>query len=166
MSQPGKQPLRLGVIGPAGCGKTAVGSALAAQLGLPFVDADDLHPAANRARMAAGVPLDDDARRPWLAAIVAHLTTANGFVLACSALKQRYRDQLAAGLPGLRFVVLQVAADELARRLRQRVHFFPPSLLADQLATWEPPADGVEVAAQAPVADVVATILRLLADGR
>jgi gluconokinase len=94
------------VMGVCGCGKTVVGSRLAQRLGARFIDADDLHPPANVEKMRAGIPLGDDDRAQWLALLNARLREAAAagepVVLACSALKQRYRDSLAAGVPGLR----------------------------------------------------------------
>lgn len=157
-------PPRVVLVGVAGSGKTTVGRALAAALRVPFVDADDFHPPANRRRMAQGLPLDDGMRAPWLAAVHAHLAEAvahgQGFVLACSALRQRYRDTLAAGLPRLRFVHLAADAATLAARLAARTdHFFPPSLLPSQLAAFEPLVDGEVVDAGLPVAAIVAHLL-------
>lgn len=136
-------PVRAVVMGVSGCGKSTVGQALAARLGVPFIEGDALHPGANVAKMAAGVPLTDDDRRDWLAAIAAQLAAAQvtGAVVACSALKRRYREQLRAAAPGLRLVHLTGPEPLLARRLAARSgHYMPPSLLPSQLATLEPPA--------------------------
>lgn len=156
-------PPRVVLTGVAGSGKSTIGRALATALTVPFVDADDFHPAANRARMARGEALDDEARAPWLAAIHAHLRTqvaaGAGFVLACSALKERYRQDLATGLPPLRWVQLVVDEPALRQRLRQRRdHFFPEHLLASQLQSWEPLANGIIVDASAPIAELVQTL--------
>jgi gluconokinase len=131
-------------MGVSGAGKTAIGTRLAAALGLDWLDGDDLHPPENRARMAAGLPLDDAHRRPWLAAIAARLAAARtgnaGLVVACSALKRAYRDQLRAGDPALTFVHLTGDPARIAERLAARTgHFMPPSLLDSQLATLEVP---------------------------
>lgn len=126
-------------MGPSGSGKSVVGALLAERLELSFVDADDLHPAANVAKMAAGVPLDDADRMPWLDVVAATLhDTADGMVVACSALARRYRDRIRAGAPDAVFVELDVERDELARRMGVRAHFMPASLLDSQLAAWEP----------------------------
>jgi gluconokinase len=153
--------MRIVVMGPSGSGKSVVGLALAQRLGLPFVDADDLHPAANVAKMAAGVPLDDGDRMPWLDVVAAALRDApGGVVMACSALARRYRDRIRGGTtaPGVVFVELRVPRDELARRMGSREHFMPSSLLISQLQTLEhlePDEAGVVVAGDPPLADVV-----------
>jgi carbohydrate kinase (thermoresistant glucokinase family) len=129
------------VMGVSGSGKTTVGRALAAELGVPFVDADDLHPAANVAKMAAGHPLTDDDRWPWLARVGGELAQAKntGLVIACSALKHAYRAAILSAEPRARFVDLEGSRDLLASRMAHRGgHFMPPSLLDSQLATLEP----------------------------
>ena len=137
-------------MGPSGSGKSVIGSMLAGRLGLAFVDADDLHPAENVAKMSAGTPLTDTDRAPWLDIVAARLAGADdGLVVACSALARRYRDRIAAGAPAVRFVELRVTREELARRMAAREHFMPPALLDSQLATWEPlesdePGAGIE----------------------
>jgi len=127
------------VMGVSGSGKTTVGAALADALGLRFVDGDAMHPAANVAKMAAGIPLDDADRAPWLDAIGAVL--ADGpVVVACSALKRAYRDRLRAAAPDLQLVFLDGAPALLASRMAARPgHFMPTSLLDSQLATLERP---------------------------
>jgi gluconokinase len=128
-------------MGVSGSGKTTVGSALAAALGSTFEDADDLHPAANVAKMAAGHALTDDDRLPWLAAVGAQLSAAEktGLVMACSALKRSYRVALLAAEPSIQFVYLEGSRALLEARLGNRHgHFMPASLLDSQLATLEP----------------------------
>jgi gluconokinase len=153
--------MRIVVMGPSGSGKSVVGLALAQRLGLPFVDADDLHPTANVAKMAAGVALDDGDRMPWLDVVAATLRDApGGVVMACSALARRYRDRIRGGTaePGVVFVELRVPRDELARRMGAREHFMPSSLLISQLQTLEhlePDEAGVVVAGDPPLAEVV-----------
>lgn len=134
------------LMGVSGSGKSTVAGELAAQLGWPFAEGDDLHPAANVATMRAGQPLTDEDRRPWLARIRAWIEAReaadeNGIV-TCSALKRRYRDQLSAegSDPAVRFVHLTGTRDQLLSRLRaRRGHFMPASLLDSQLADLEPP---------------------------
>lgn len=134
-------PPLLVVMGVSGSGKTTIGSLLADRLGLAFVDADDLHPAANIAKMAAGHPLDDDDRRPWLARVGRRLHEAEGtgLVVACSALRRDYRDQIRAAEPNAEFVYLEASKALLDARVRGRHgHFMPVRLLGSQLDTLEP----------------------------
>lgn len=148
------------VMGVSGCGKTSLGAALAGALGLPFFDADDHHPDANRAKMARGEPLDDADREPWLRALNALLrNNAGGCVLACSALKERYREALAAGV-GARFVHLALPLAEAERRIAGRGgHFMPPSLARSQFEALEPPKDAIELDATLPPAELLAVAL-------
>jgi len=137
------------LMGVSGCGKTAIGQALAADLGWSFFDGDDFHPPANVARMAAGTPLTDADRWPWLDRLAAEMAAVNerggNAVLACSALKQAYRDRIArAG--DVRFVHLKGEFDTIAARLAARSHrYMPATLLASQFATLEEPADAIVV---------------------
>jgi len=129
------------VMGVSGSGKTTVGERLGAELGVPFVDGDALHPPANVAKMAAGVPLTDDDRAPWLRIIGETLaaTGPEGVVVACSALKRSYRDLIRAEAPGTVFAELDGPRELLAARMAARPeHFMPVSLLDSQLATLEP----------------------------
>ncbi len=129
------------VMGVAGCGKSTLGEALASELVAVFRDGDAFHPPANVAKMHAGQPLDDDDRRPWLANIGAWLAeqSGQGAVVACSALKRDYRDQLRSAAPSTFFVHLAGPRDEAARRVAERPdHFMPASLVDSQYATLEP----------------------------
>ncbi|HSL59965.1 MAG TPA: gluconokinase, GntK/IdnK-type [Acidimicrobiales bacterium] len=138
------------IMGVSGSGKSTVGRQVADRLGARFVEGDDLHPAANLAKMAASVPLTDDDRDPWLDAVAAVLVSSRAgheaVVVSCSALRRRYRDRLRATGP-VRFVLLDVSGDDLERRVRTREHpFMPPTLLASQLDALErPDADEVDV---------------------
>ncbi|RYP85496.1 gluconokinase [Nocardioides guangzhouensis] len=128
------------VMGVSGSGKSVVGAALAQRLRVAFVDADDLHPPANIAKMSAGEPLDDHDRRPWLETIGEWLAghDASGGVVACSALKRTYRDQLRHHAPRVRFLHLDGTPEVIGRRQSSRPgHFMPASLLASQFATLE-----------------------------
>ena len=134
------QPPLLVVMGVSGSGKSTVGAALAQRLGVPFADADDLHPAANITKMAAGEALDDVDRHPWLETIGAWLADhdADGGVVSCSALKVAYRDQLRRHAPRVRFVHLSGSRAVITRRQASRPgHFMPASLLDSQFATLE-----------------------------
>jgi gluconokinase len=131
------------VMGVTGSGKTTVGKLLARRLKCNFLDADDFHSVANREKMHQGIPLTDADRGPWLAALHQELVRANSagqsVVLACSALKQEYRNTLAAGL-NLNIVFLRGAVDQLHRNLATRAnHFAGESLVPSQLATLEEP---------------------------
>ena len=128
------------VMGVCGSGKSTVGRALARRLGVEYAEADDFHPAANVRKMAAGEPLDDADRAPWLHAVAAWMAGrgARGGVVGCSALKRRYRDRLRRADPEAFFVHLDGSEELIAARLASRSdHFMPPSLLASQLADLE-----------------------------
>ncbi|HUM06565.1 MAG TPA: gluconokinase [Terriglobales bacterium] len=154
------------IMGVAGSGKTTVGEALAAQLGWEFADADDYHPAANVAKMASGIPLTDEDRAPWLdrlrELILSWITANKNGVLACSALKQAYRDRLEMG-PEVRVVYLKGARELFRERLLARHgHYMRESMLNSQLATLEEPSDAIVVEADAAVERIVADILEKL----
>lgn len=125
-------------MGVSGSGKTTVGMALAAALGMRFVDADDLHPAANVEKMTAGIPLTDTDRWPWLDAVGAELARGD-VVVACSALRRSYRDRLRSAAPELALVFLHGERELLAERMQRPGHFMPVTLLDSQLETLEPP---------------------------
>jgi gluconokinase len=131
------------VMGVAGAGKTTIATRLSARLGCELADADDFHPRANVAKMAAGIPLQDEDRWPWLDAIAAWIRdraeAGKTAVVTCSALKRAYRDVLRAASPGVVFVHLTGAPELIAERLRsRRGHFMPPALLASQIAALAP----------------------------
>jgi gluconokinase len=152
---------RVVVMGVSGSGKSTIGALIADDLGVPFCDADVLHPRANVEKMAAGVPLDDDDRWPWLEIVGQRLAEGGsaGLVMACSALKKVYREAISREAPGVVFVHLGGTRQVLAARLEGRSgHFMPPALLDSQLATLEPLARderGATVDIGAPVAAVV-----------
>ena len=154
------------VCGVSGSGKSTVGAAAAALAGVPFIDADDLHPPVNIAAMAAGVALTDADREPWLAAVGAALRDAAPCVMACSALRGAYRERLRRDAPAARFVLLDVPRPELERRIRQRSdHFMPASLLSSQLATLELPDPAEEVVvldATRPLDELAAAVAALV----
>jgi beta-N-acetylhexosaminidase len=158
------------LMGVSGCGKTEVGRRLADRLNASFLDADDLHPESNVRKMAAGTPLSDDDRWPWLEAVAARLrggSTTGWQVVGCSALKRSYRDRLRQASPDLRLVLLQGDDATIRGRLEGRTgHFMPAALLASQLATLEPPTADEQplvVDVAPPVDQVVASILAWLA---
>ena len=154
-------------MGVCGCGKTTVGEALAQAIGCRFLDADDFHPPANVEKMAGGVPLTDDDRWPWLDRIAEELgqILAEGehAVLACSALKEAYRQRLKrAG--DVRIVYLEGDEATIAARLAARQHkYMPPLLLPSQFATLEVPTDALAVDVRQPIAAQVDFIRRAFA---
>lgn len=156
------------VAGVAGSGKTTVGALLAGRLRWRFADADTFHPAANVAKMRAGVPLTDDDRVPWLRAITdwmdGQIGAGRSGVITCSALKRSYRDQLLTGRPTATMVFLEVSREVLAQRLMSRPgHFFPEKLLDSQLAALEPPQPGERVRTVLPDGDPARTASKIIA---
>jgi gluconokinase len=159
------------VMGVSGCGKSSVGADLATRLGLPFIEGDVLHPKANVDKMAAGTPLTDEDRWPWLTiigeTIAEALVKGEGIVVSCSALKKIYRDHLrkAAG-EHLAFVYLEGSHALLSARMGARTgHFMPPALLESQLATLEVPTGEhgvVTISIDQPVDSIVADALQAL----
>lgn len=130
--------MRIVVMGPSGSGKSTVGTFLADLLGARFVDGDDLHPAANVRKMAAGIALNDADRLPWLRVVGETLQGAENIVVACSALKRSYRDLIRAEAPEAFFAELAISRMVLEERLRTRTdHFMPTALLDSQLETLE-----------------------------
>ncbi len=152
-------------MGVTGAGKTTVGRLLARELGWEFADADDFHPESNVEKMRAGIPLNEDDRRPWLERLRAEILRYDGegrdLVMACSALKKDYRKMLAAG-PGIKFAYLKGSAELIAERLRERRgHFAGEKILAGQFADLEEPDAAV-------VADIGGTpeeIVRAVREG-
>jgi gluconokinase len=153
------------LMGVSGSGKTTVGELLAAGLGWAFVEGDDFHPAANVEKMTRGAPLTDDDRRPWLEALQRRIERAcrqgEGLVVACSALKDEYRDLLERHDPDcVRFVYLSGSEELIRERLEKRTgHFMPASLLASQFETLEIPEGEIAVDA-APAPEAVAAEIR------
>jgi gluconokinase len=156
------------LMGVAGAGKTTIGKSLAAHTGAELIDADELHPPGNVAKMAAGRALTDADRTPWLARVREEIGVRRragaATIVACSALKASYRRTLLAGLPAVRVVHLRATPAELERRLRRRRgHFFDPALLADQLATLEEPADASTIDTEGGIEATLAAVLAALA---
>lgn len=155
------------VMGVSGSGKSTLASKLAEATGWPFAEGDDYHSAANKAKMAAGIPLTDADRGPWLDALHEVLmgwhTRGKSGILTCSALKVAYREHLTAGLPEARLVWLDPPRAVLAERMAHRPgHYMPPSLLESQLATLEPPTGALRLDGSQPVAQAVQTVLAWL----
>lgn len=132
---------RLVLMGVAGCGKSTVGAGLSARLDIPYIDGDDLHPAANVAKMSRGEPLTDADRWPWLDRVAAALAARPELIIGCSALRRRYRDRIRAGAGGpVTFVYLEGGRAEIeARMAARRGHFMPASMVESQFAALEPP---------------------------
>jgi gluconokinase len=156
------------LMGVSGSGKTTVGKILADQLGWSFVEGDDYHPPANVEKMRAGVPLNDEDRRPWLAALRERVDRAcaagEDLVLACSALKHAYQDYLERHDPAcVHYVYLHGSEELIKKRLAARKgHFMNPDLLQSQFETLEPPADAIRVDVSGSPEEVVREIRRKL----
>jgi gluconokinase len=155
------------VMGVSGSGKTTIGEALAAELGWTYLDADDFHPKANVEKMAAGIPLQDPDRWPWLATINRKLQViqkqGESAIVGCSALKQSYRKRLRRGLTEFKVVYLHGEFALLEKRVKARKHrYMPASLLKSQFDTLEPPRQAIAVDVAAPVRLMVRSIARRL----
>jgi gluconokinase len=155
------------VMGVTGAGKTTIGRALAASLGWEFHDGDDLHTDASKRKMHQGIPLDDADRAPWLIAIrkliEAMLASGRNGVVACSALKQAYRDEIVVDPNLVKIVYLKGSKEVLAERLRDRSgHFMNPDLLQSQFDTLEEPHDAIVVDVAAAPEAIVDEIRSLL----
>jgi gluconokinase len=168
VSAPHRRPLTLVVMGVSGAGKSSVMAALASRVPAAIADGDAFHLPANVAKMAAGIPLTDADRLPWLEAIAdrigAQERAGTDAIVACSALRRSYRDILRTGNPGVRFVHLTADRDLLMQRLAtRRGHYMPPSLLDSQLATLEPlqpDEPGITVVADRSPGDLADEILK------
>jgi gluconokinase len=155
------------VMGVAGSGKTTVGELLAQRLGWSFYDADAFHPAENIAKMANGTPLDDSDRAPWLAALQALISTSlkenRPAVLACSALKESYRQWLLEENEGVQFVYLKGSYDIIWSRISQRKdHYMKPEMLQSQFEALEEPANASTIDVSLSVEDIVEGVLKYL----
>jgi len=152
------------VMGVSGCGKSSVGKALADSLGWNFYDADDFHPPENVAKMASGIPLEDSDRAPWLVSlhdmISSSLTANKPGVLACSALKERYRKQLLNGNDGVQIVYLKGSYDLIWSRMEKRTdHYMKPHMLKSQFDALEEPSNALTIDISMPVEDIVEKII-------
>lgn len=159
------------VMGVSGVGKSTVGRLLADRLGWEFHDGDDFHPPSNVAKMKTGQPLNDNDRGPWLQAIRQFMDRCQmdgkSVVIACSALRERYRDVLGRAEPWVRFVFLHGSKEVISERMQARTgHFMPATLLDSQLATLETPAEAIAVEVNGTPAELVDRILALLPEMR
>lgn len=155
------------LMGVAGSGKTTVGRMLAERLRWSYYEADDFHPPANKQKMGAGIPLNDEDRAPWLGAIhhaMQECATQNRpSIFTCSALKARYREVLSAGLPQLKWVFLHAPRDVLLERLQHRSgHYMKASMLDSQFAALETPTDALAIDVRHPPEEIVDLVLRRL----
>jgi gluconokinase len=153
------------IMGVSGCGKTSVGQALATKLGWTFFDGDDYHPSANIQKMAQGIPLEDADRLPWLA--ILHdllsdsLNSGGHPILACSALKERYRQILLAGNRGVAVVHLKGSFDLISSRMQARQeHYMKPAMLKSQFEALEEPDDAITIDISLPVERIAEEISR------
>ena len=154
------------VMGVAGCGKTTIGSKLARSLGVLFLDADDFHPEANLKKMSSGIPLDDSDRIPWLESLREELRSNRGCVLACSALKQKYRSMLEDADRNTVFIMLDISKETARRRVLSRAnHFMPETLIDSQFDSLERPTDALVIDAEGPVNSVLDVLLRKISGG-
>jgi len=158
-------------MGVTGTGKTTIGMLLSSRTGWQFAEGDDYHSEANKQKMHAGIPLNDEDRAPWLASLheVLHGWFAQGKsgILACSALKQTYRDTLVAGIAreAYEFVLLTVSREILEARLKARAHeYMNPALLDSQLATLEAPSDALSVSDEGTPEETADVILKQLGE--
>ena len=157
------------LMGVSGVGKTTIGKLLSARAGWPFEDADDYHSEENKQKMAAGIPLTDADRAPWLRALhqrmLQYRDKGENAIFACSALKEEYRKVLSGGFTPneMRFVYLHAAASVIAERMKRRHHpYMNPELLQSQIATLEEPADAWRVPVEGTEEQAVREILTQL----
>lgn len=152
------------VMGVSGCGKSSVGKSLAEHLGWDFYDADDFHPHENVLKMTNGIPLDDSDRTPWLASlnylILSSLKANRPGVLACSALKERYRQELTKNTDGVQLVYLKGSYDLIWSRMEKRVdHYMQPNMLKSQFDALEEPTNALTIDISMPLNEIVQKII-------
>jgi gluconokinase len=154
-------------MGVAGCGKTTVAKLFAKKTGAIFYEGDEFHPPENISKMRAGIPLTDEDRAEWLRAlrqIIVHALAKNEFsAITCSALKQKYREELAAGDERVKFIHLTGSRTLITERLKKRRgHFMSPKLLASQFATLEPPTDALVFNCKQSPEEIVSKLIHAL----
>lgn len=151
------------IMGVSGCGKTTIASQLAEQLGWEFIESDSHHSEEHVRKMACGIPLTDTDRQPWLdtlhALLVDYSQKNKPAVMACSALKEKYRQALSAGLNNVRFVYLKGDYDLIWERMQKRRHFMKPEMLKSQFEALEEPADALVIDISSPPDQVIKEIL-------
>jgi len=151
------------LMGVSGSGKTTIGQRLAQGLGWRFIEGDEYHPPANVKKMAAGIPLEDEDRWPWLDALNRRIRGERNAIVTCSALKESYRQRLLAGIADARVVYLHAPKALIAKRVASRKHkFMPASLLESQFATLEPPTDAIDIDVSSDVEDSIDAIMQAL----
>ena len=151
------------LMGVSGCGKTSVGQGLSEALGWPFFDGDEFHPQGNIDKMALGIPLNDEDRRPWLDMlhnlIVEHISENRSLIVACSALKARYRQILKGDLSNVLFVHLKGSFDLIHGRMKARSgHYMQADMLRSQFTDLETPKNALSISVEKPVEQIVAEI--------
>jgi gluconokinase len=152
------------LMGVSGAGKTTIGELLARRLGWRFIEGDEYHPKENVAKMAAGIPLEDGDRWPWLDALNERLRRERDAIVTCSALKEAYRQRLLKGIADARIVHLHAPKKVIAERVAKRKHkYMPASLLDSQFATLEPPTAAIDIDVSGDPDDNVDAIVKALA---
>ncbi len=156
------------IMGVSGSGKTTIGKLLSVQTGFPFFDADDFHSASNKEKMKAGIPLDDNDRQQWLQklnVLALEQSKLKGAIIACSALKKKYRDILATGIPQPTWIFLEGSYELIYERMQKRKdHFMPPALLRSQFEELEIPADAFMINIKNEPAKIVEMIMQNLSE--
>ncbi len=157
------------VMGVSGCGKTTIGRLLSEKLNIPFFDADNFHPDENIMKMKTGIPLNDDDREPWLRTLSKKIEDWNlesGAVLACSALKQSYREILKSQTSDVSFIWLDGSYELIESRMKNRDdHYMPPGLLQSQFDDLEPPSDAVRISIDQPPESILSDISEKITKG-
>lgn len=153
-------------MGVSGCGKTTVGNLISQESGLPFFDADDFHPPENVEKMKSGEPLNDEDRQPWLEKLATQIEKWNrkkGAILACSALKETYRQLLLSKSKDVQFVYLKGNKDTILERMKARKgHYMPPKLLDSQFEALEEPSNAITIFIENSPNEIMRQILNLI----